>query len=514
MKPTALLPVAAALVLASGAPASAQVNYPIDDFEVLPVLVSQVGVGWKTEVQPVPPPYVGGHVISTTREILVSSSFDNFAQAQLSTTTSGADQARLIVPSDDGEGVGEIRLTYPLSPGGVDLTAGGLVDRIEIDNLIQGWPSRQVECRLTDTSLQQETVSILFGSSTQFEVDEWLLADFGVVDVTDVTEIEFRFHERAVYEIREIRLRGEGSQDLNFVIHSETTFAPPLPSSPIEVDAITALGGVPLYGAQISITQANAGFTPQLQLGWTNYPSFEGGVGNVLLDWTDLSPFEPLDFTLSFDFVPTDFGGQDLVPEIFPLDPIHGPEGIALRFPMQIRQGVGGPILWTSETWLNLMAGPDQDPFGLEFAAANVTPNGPAWTDGFSLAISLIHGGAGVETIWPIMEMSWWSDWKVYVDPTDVALPDSATAAGPRLVAAPSVTRTGTTIRSSRPFDARDRLVVHDLAGRRVTTLPATNGARTVNWDGRGPAGPAAPGVYFVRLEGRSGEAARVVKLR
>ncbi len=502
-----------AFALLAASPTRGQVSYPIDDFEVLSTTVNQVGAGWKTEVQVVPAPYVGGHIISTTREILCSSTEDNFAQAQMSTTTSGTDQAVLFVPTDAGAGLGEIWLTYPLSPGGIDLTVGGAVDRIEIDAMISGQPTRTVECRLTDTSSQQETVNAILGSDTQFEVDEWLLADFSVVDVTDVTEIELRFHEQAIYEVREIRLRGQGSNEVLYTIHQEATFIPPLPGPPIEISAIRPYGGGPLYGAEIAITQAFAGFTPELQLGWGTYPGLGGDVGNLLLDWTDLAPFEPLEFTLDFDFVPRDLFGQNLVPEIFPPDPIHGPEGVALRFPMRIRLGEGGPIQWESEVWINMMPGPDQAEGALEFAAASVTPNGAGWTDGFSIWIALLPGAAGVETIWPVMEMSWWSDWTIYVDPTDVALSESADA-GPRLVAAPSVTRTGTTIRSSRPFDARDRLVVHDLAGRRVTTLPATSGARMVDWDGRGPAGPAAPGVYFVRLEGRRGEAARVVKLR
>lgn len=502
------------VALVGAKPAQGQVNYPIDDFEVLPFHVRQIGAGWQTQTQAIPPAYVGGHIISSTRELLVSSSGDNFADAELEVTSNGDDELVLSVPLDSGSGVGEIWLTYALSPGGLDLTAGGSIDRIEADGRGTSGLGGTVYCRLTDTSNVQETAQTGI-SSLNYTTHTWWFSHYSQVDLTDVTEIQFRFDDVGSYYVREIRLRAEGSNDLSYVIHSENTFTPPIPSPPIAVTAFIPLVGVPLYRAEISITQAFAGFTPELQMAWSNVPSFDGSAGHLLMDWTDPAPFDALEFTLDLDFVPVVFAGQDLVPEIFPPDPVHGPEGVALRFPVQIRQGVGGPILWESEVWLNLMPGPDQAEGALEFAAASVTPHGADWTDGFSIGIALLPGAAGVETIWPILEASWWSDWRIYVDPTGVSDPRPGGITGPRLTAAPSVTRTGTTIRTSRPFPADARLIVHDLAGRRVVSLRPSAGSSAVSWDGRGGTGRELPsGVYFVRLEGAREDAVRVVKVR
>jgi hypothetical protein len=502
------------LVLLAGVPAGAQVSYPIDDFEVLPLFYREDGAGWQNQTQVVPIPYVGGHIISSTRKMLLSSSEDGFAQANLDLTT-GNDYLTLIVPNSVGSGVGEITLTYELSPGGIDLTGGGVVDRIEADARISGNSGVEVQCRITDTANQQETRSLSRPFALDFEVWEWELADFSLVDVTDVTKIEFRFPEQGGIWVRELRLRGEGSNDINYEIHSEATFVPPIPGPPIDVVARAVSGGDPLFRAELAITQAYAGFTPELYMGWGNLPSFGGEQGRLFLDWQDLAPFEPLEFTLDFDFVPVSSAGENLVPEIFPPDPIHGPEGVALRFPMQVRNGVGGPIVYESETWINLMPGPDQAETALEFAAASVTPHGPGWTDGFSIWIALLPGPAGVETIWPVMEMDWWSDIRLYVDPTGVGEPRLGAAGDVRLTAAPTVTRSGTTLRASRPFGEAARLGIFDVTGRRLATLRPGVGSHEVEWDGRSAAGEPAPaGVYFVRLEGDRAEAARVVKLR
>lgn len=83
------------------------------------------------------------------------------------------------------------------------------------------------------------------------------------------------------------------------------------------------------------------------------------------------------------------------------------------------------------------------------------------------------------------------------------------------LTAAPSVTRTGAQIRATRPFGRADMVRIHDVRGRLLASLRPAVGDRAVFWDGRDDAGGSVPaGVYFVRLEGASGGAARVVKIR
>ncbi|HMB67841.1 MAG TPA: hypothetical protein VKU85_00975 [bacterium] len=82
------------------------------------------------------------------------------------------------------------------------------------------------------------------------------------------------------------------------------------------------------------------------------------------------------------------------------------------------------------------------------------------------------------------------------LSPTGV-LETPAGPSSPWLTAAPNPFTTGTTIRLERPA-AGTRLVVHDLAGRRVARSTGTE----LFWDGRDDRGvPVAAGVYFVRAE-------------
>jgi hypothetical protein len=118
-----------------------------------------------------------------------------------------------------------------------------------------------------------------------------------------------------------------------------------------------------------------------------------------------------------------------------------------------------------------------------------------------------------VETIWPILEMTWWSEWSP-TTATDVPTPSTASLR-PALVAAPGITRTGTEIRSAHPFERAAELRVHDVTGRSLATLRPAPGAGSVFWDGRDDRGEALPtGVYFIRRMGGPEPAARVVKLR
>ena len=69
-------------------------------------------------------------------------------------------------------------------------------------------------------------------------------------------------------------------------------------------------------------------------------------------------------------------------------------------------------------------------------------------------------------------------------------------------------------LREGAGRDSGGRIVIHDVAGRRVAALPWV-GAR-VEWDGRDEAGRELPsGAYFYRLEGvTASEGGRVLLLR
>ncbi|MBZ0268980.1 hypothetical protein K8I85_12545, partial [bacterium] len=87
---------------------------------------------------------------------------------------------------------------------------------------------------------------------------------------------------------------------------------------------------------------------------------------------------------------------------------------MTLVFPIMMRTSPGGAVMGTSETWLTIGPGPEQAPEALSFENVTVTPNGAlrgATTDGFTVSFLLQPGSPGVETIWPILEMTWWGDW-------------------------------------------------------------------------------------------------------
>jgi hypothetical protein len=492
---------AVVLGLAAG-PALAQVHYPVDDCEVLDFDVLQSGVGVSTDTQAVPPPFVG-HLISNTR-VVRSTVYAGGGTARARLHPTAADDViRIDVPSQ-----GEVRLSYPLSVGGIDLTASGSVDRIEM--YVAGPGPVSVDCLLYDTvsgHVDGETVT------AGFTVIEWLLTSFTSIDPSDVTKIEFSFSAPGTYYVRDVRLRGTASEDLLFVPDVETAIVPPLPTPPLEIRALAAGTGDPLYDLNIGITQADAGFTPALQLGWSTVDAFDGEAGILLLDWTDFAPFDPLQLSFSIDVAA---GAGGLFPELYPPDPFHGPEGMTLVFPTQLRTFPGGPVIGTSETWLTIGQGPDQANEAMTFENVSVQPNaGPlrSWSPGFTVSFLLQPGAPGVETIWPILEMTWWSEWSP-TTATDVPTPSTASLR-PALVAAPGITRTGTEIRSAHPFERAAELRVHDVTGRSLATLRPAPGAGSVFWDGRDDRGEALPtGVYFIRRMGGPEPAARVVKLR
>lgn len=82
----------------------------------------------------------------------------------------------------------------------------------------------------------------------------------------------------------------------------------------------------------------------------------------------------------------------------------------------------------------------------------------------------------------------------------------------------PNPFRQETTFAFATSGNAPIRLSIYEASGRLLETLAdgvVTAGTHRIEWNGRGPGGSAAPGVYFVRLES-AGESAtrRVVKVR
>ena len=84
------------------------------------------------------------------------------------------------------------------------------------------------------------------------------------------------------------------------------------------------------------------------------------------------------------------------------------------------------------------------------------------------------------------------------------------------LLAAPSVTRSGTRILFGVPLEGPANLSVWDVSGRLVRALPVAPRSTWAAWDGRDATGhPARGGVYFVRLDSPRGTGvARVIVVR
>ena len=100
-----------------------------------------------------------------------------------------------------------------------------------------------------------------------------------------------------------------------------------------------------------------------------------------------------------------------------------------------------------------------------------------------------------------------------------VSVPRQQVASAFRLTVDPNPARGVVTIDFTMPAAARTRLAIYDVDGREVRRLadgPEGAGARTFQWDGRGPAGAPVPaGIYFARLTaGAKSATARFARLR
>ncbi|HMB70773.1 MAG TPA: FlgD immunoglobulin-like domain containing protein, partial [bacterium] len=243
--------------------------------------------------------------------------------------------------------------------------------------------------------------------------------------------------------------------------------------------------------------------------------SVAASVAEMSFDWNEPGGVQETDFEISFDV--DGAWNTDLFPPdpIFPPDPVQ-PESILLSFPVALRFG-NGAVHGISDTRLSLDVSPDQAG-SLVFQNIAVTPNGSSsriaagWTDGFTLSFRVAYSGMGSpDDNFPLFTASWRSDWNTQIPTAALGtMPEGSE----RLTAAPSITSGGTRIRTARPLDRAAAIDIHDVTGRRVRSLSIPAGSDAVRWDGRDGDGlPSAAGVYFVRLNGHSGPATRVVRV-
>ena len=229
-------------------------------------------------------------------------------------------------------------------------------------------------------------------------------------------------------------------------------------------------------------------------------------------DWNEPGGILGTEFDLTFDFVPLGSPQVDL----YPPDPVHTPESIALGFPVMTFDGQG-VLNGLSNTWVTLEF--DEQQLGsLEFVTASVTPNRVAGggTSGFTLHFRMdLSGMNSPDDQFPLFHATWMSDWSTEVATGAPFRPVVRSPDALRLVAIPAVTSAGAEIRTSRPLERATEILVHDVTGRQIRALPLAVGARDARWDGRDANGaPTAAGVYFVRLTGNRDAVTRVVRVR
>ncbi len=474
-----------ALVLALASPALAL--SPIDDFE-------RGGFSFTSssayQEHVVPIPAHTSHAIAPQRTIVLAPD-GGVASARKTLYDSNHDNVLEVL----AEANGSVRVRWDL--GSVrDLTFLGQVDRFVVD--MESAPEGgQVTAILVGPGGGEGVTKPTNGGQTlEFHFSEW-----GFADPTAVDTIAFRFDAaEGYYRVAEIRLRRTGSLDVNFLGMFVATQVPPIPSPPLEWRT-HHLSLFPLVTNRVVIQDAVSAITPQVSADWEEV-AFGRSVTSFA--WSDGKPFSDTTFRISAEFT----GSRGNVCVVFPPDPIHDELGFLLEFPIVV-VAPGGAIVGESLTRWHFDVDPRQ---GAIFPYVTVTP-GLGSSNGFEITFDYTSTG-GVESSYPLFDATWISDWNLTQVTDAPAIPPVA-AIGPALRARPSVTRGGTELVASRPFGPGARISVHDVTGRRLRTIHAPAGARTVRWDGDGPDGAAPAGVYFLRLEDAAGSAAaRVTRVR
>lgn len=484
---------AASILLVASGPAFAAVNVPVDDFEVASFDLALTGPGSVAELVDIPYP-PNGHCISPVRTLncQVGSGATPNATIRMSLDAGSQldDAMSVLVPA---QAVAVVNYEWGYV---ADLTLGGQVDRIEMD--VAGSIGDAVSLAIYGEGNLGNVVTETITSAGPLEFD---LADFFAIDATRIEGMTFSFTDAGAYLVSEIRLRGDSSGPIDFDIRAEATQTPPLPSPPIEFDIVDALVAEPVFAVDFGILSVDAGFTPALDLTLGTVP----GLAGMSMLWSDPAPFADFQMSLYVDVA----NENGLFADMYPPDPIHGPEGVLLTFPTVLRDGPGGAVYGQSETWLTIDPGANQ---GLEFGAVSVAPRaGRAWSEGFVVTFD-VYGTSGVETTDPILDFTWWGEYDQTVATGTPVTSEAASRS--RLRVNPSVTRGGAQISWGRPLERGALLSLLDVQGRRVGAIRAVAGATSVRWDGRGSSGRSLPaGVYFVAPDFAAAPA-RVVKLR
>ncbi len=496
----------AAAAIALGAIASPAAAQPvIDDFESGTFHLPGTAGAYVSTCVPVSSP---AHAMSSPREVALKSNIAGGlpADAMLNSWSALDDKMRVTFPP--GGGTAYLNYSTPGSP--VDLTAGGLNDRIEADfsastvggTFLAFFYDTMTGLGTFSTSVPPNTVVIPFAGLT------------GAVDLTDVRLVKFAFRneDASAYDLRDIRaMRKEGIL-LGFDIPTETIVGPPYPTGPLTFnvtdDMPSDLQKIRLLNATKTATGGAAGIAlTGMDSGGDMGPGFAGA---VTASWNEAGrPFSSTAFDMKVDV--SAVSGVEPQPFLPTLPVITStPTGFLLAFDVHFPSDTG-EIVRTSRRQMPFDAPPGQ---GLRFEDVLIPPGASTGTTGFRVTFTAVDTG-DVDTGEPLFEAMLTGDCQPASAVTGVPAVDGGVG-GRVFWAEPSVTRAGVDLLLARPSEAAGRIDLFDVAGRLQRSLEVTQGSRGRSWDGRDAEGhPIASGLYFARFtNGKRDLRTRIVCIR
>lgn len=500
----------ATVALALGALASgALAQTVIDDFETGTQHLAGVAGGFTSSTASVSAP---AHAMAAFRKVGLQTLVAGgpVATADLDAWTAGDDQMRISFPI----GGGSAYLTYePASP--VDLTAGGLHDRVVVDfsaSTVGGTLVLMVFDSFGGHAAHSMPTS---GGAHVFSFLQLMGAD-----LTHITTLQVELHQTAwsQYDLRDIRAMRPAASWLRFDTPAATRAGPPYPLPPFEylvTNAVpsdlqrahllnafrTATGGV----AGVAMTAMDsggdmaAGRMGIVQAAWNEPGQPYASTGfDMRVDMSALSGVEPT------PFLPA-------LPSVVPT-----PTGFLLSYEVRFLGG-GGEVDRTSMRQVLFDVEPGQ---GVQLSNARVyalsaspTARAAGEDAGFRVTFDALRTGA-VDTARPLFSAMVTGDSQ---HAGTVAVPPTAIAIGlTRLEARPSVTRRSTRLQLARAAGAHAAIALYDVTGRLVRTLELAPGSRAGSWDGHEASGRSAPaGLYLARFADDEGSArTRIVLVR
>jgi hypothetical protein len=495
-----------AAALAFAAPTFAQPI--IDDFETGTIHLASPGGGVVSGGSSVSAP---GHAMAPFRNVQLLSNMAGGlpTKADLDAWTVVDDALRITFPPGGGDA-----WLWWLSASPVDLTEGGLNDRIEIafsavttgaNLFLQLWDA-------VGGSYVSSTLPLSAGANVIHFAD---LTQAQTVDPTQIMQFQIIIsHEMAsMFDLRDIRAMRDDAIWQRFDIVEQTVFGPPYPMQELPFLVTDEVPSDLQSARLLAATKTASGATAGLSLTGSDSggDTAAGFTGAVTASWNEIGvPYESTAFNLQVDI--ETLSGVDPDPFLPVLPAVTGtPTGFQLQYDVEFRD-TAGQMVRTSRRQMHADTLPGQ---ALSFGQVRVHAPGASKASsaaGFRVTFDAV-GGASVDPAEPLFEVTFTGDCR---PATATPVPQWSDAVGGQVLAAwPTVTRDGTELRLASPADAEGRIELFDLRGRLVRTLPVRPGDTMRTWDGRGADGRAvAAGVYFARLsDAPPRSAARIVRV-